>query len=199
MVLSATTYNSGAKWLHWLIGLGIIGMLALGWTMMNVPREFPGRFAMFQLHKSIGITILLLSFIRLGWRLMYQPPALPPRMRRWEVIAAKATHWGFYILMIAMPMTGWVIVSSSSMGLPTILYGVIPWPHLPGMQELANKKEINDAFGQVHGNLAFLTAGLLTLHVGAALKHHFITKDDILTRMTPAFMNGFLNRLQRLL
>lgn len=199
MVLKAPNYDSVAKWLHWLIGLAIIGMLALGWTMMNMPKEYPGRFAMFQLHKSIGITILLLSFVRLGWRLMHPVPALPSHMAKWEIFAARATHWAFYILMIAMPITGWVIVSSSSMGLPTILYGIIPWPHVPGLQELPNKQEINQAFEQVHSNLAFLIAGLLALHIGAALKHHFIVKDDILTRMTPQFMNGFLNRLQRLL
>jgi cytochrome b561 len=189
-------YNAVAKTLHWLIALGIIGMLALGWIMGSVPNG-PLKFSLFQWHKSIGITILLLSLIRLGWRLIHTAPPLPADMPRWEVIAAKTTHVLFYILIIVMPLTGWIIVSASPLGLPTILYGVIPWPHLPILPTLENKKQIGHFFGDVHGFLAYIIAGLLVLHIGAAWKHHLINRDDVLLRMAPRFLHPALNAIRR--
>lgn len=189
------SYTAVAKTLHWLIALAIIGMLALGWIMTSLPNG-PDKFSLFQWHKSIGITILLLSFARLGWRLTHTAPLLPLAMPRWEKIAAKATHVLFYILIIGMPLTGWIIVSSSPLNLPTMLYGVIPWPHLPVLPELENKKEIGHVFGAIHGYLAYVIAGLLVLHIAAAWKHHLIDRDDILIRMAPKFLTGFLNRLR---
>ncbi len=189
------SYNAVAKTLHWLIAWAIIGMLALGWIMTSMANT-PLKFSLFQWHKSIGITILLLSLIRLGWRLTHTAPPLPATMPGWEKIAAQAAHALFYVLIIAMPLTGWVIVSASPLNLPTILYGIVPWPHLPVIPDLGNKKEIGHAFGWVHGKLAFLIAGLLVLHIGAAWKHHLIDRDDVLTRMAPGFLTGFLNRLR---
>lgn len=195
--ISSARYNNVAQALHWLIGLGIIFMIALGWSMMEIPRENPDRFFYFQLHKSIGITILLLSIARLAWRLTHKAPELPRNMPAWEKFAAHASHYIFYFLIIFMPFTGWVIVSTSSLGLPTMLYGIIPWPHLPLLPAMANKAQINDFMEATHGLLAWMIVGLLVLHIGAALKHHFIVKDDILTRMLPESITGFLNNLRR--
>ncbi len=189
-------YNAVAKTLHWLIACGIIGMLALGWIMTSMPNA-PLKFSLFQWHKSIGITIMLLAVFRLVWRLMHKTVPLPPGMPRWEIIAAKTTHVVFYVLIIGMPLTGWIMVSASPLNLPTILYGIIPWPHLPVLPTLDNKREIGHFFGGMHGLLAYLIAGLLVLHVGAALKHHFINRDDVLIRMAPKFMTGFLMALRR--
>jgi len=181
----STRYNNVAKTLHWLIALLIITMLALGWTMENVDKGNPYRFQMFQLHKSIGITILLLSLMRLTWRLMHRAPPLPETMPAWEKFAARATHVLFYVFMIGMPLTGWAIVSSSPLNLPTYLFGYIHWPDLPVLPELANKREVSHVFGAIHGWGAYILAALLVLHVGAAVKHHWINRDDVLIRMLP--------------
>src|SRR4051812_11315537 len=101
------------------------------------PPFTPKTFAVIQLHKSIGITILLLSLVRLGWRLANRPPPLPAAMPRWERLLAAVTHVGFYLIMIAMPLTGWLMVSTSRFVLPTLLYGVVHWPDIPGVGGLA--------------------------------------------------------------
>lgn len=190
-----SSYNAVAKTLHWLIAAAIIGMLALGWIMSNTPMG-PEKFLLFQWHKSIGITILLLSLCRLGWRLTHTTPDLPTAMPRWERNAAQAMHILLYALIIIMPLTGWIIVSASPMNIPTMLYGVIPWPHLPIIPTLENKREIGHTIGAVHGFLAYVLAGLAVLHIGAALKHHFVNHDDVLMRMTPKHLNGLLNTLR---
>jgi cytochrome b561 len=193
---SSTSYGTVAKTLHWLIAAAIVSTLMVGWTMTSLPRNDPHIFALFQWHKSIGITIFLLGLFRLGWRLTHSAPPLPTKMPRWEKFAARATHVLFYVLIIGMPLTGWVIVSTSPFNLPTMLYGVIPWPHLPVLPDLANKKEINHTFGDVHGILAYIMAGLLVLHVAAAHKHHWFDRDDVLTRMAPGPIARWLDRLR---
>jgi cytochrome b561 len=193
----SASYDAVAKLLHWTIALAIIGMLALGWTMADLPRADPMRFQLFQWHKSIGITILLLSLLRLGWRLGHPVPPLPDSMPLWEKRLARTTVILFYALIIGMPFTGWIIVSSSPLNIPTMLYGIFPWPDLPILPSLAHKREIGKAFAEVHGYLAFFIVGLLCLHVAGALKHHFMDRDDILTRMAPAFLTGFLDRIRR--
>lgn len=189
------SYSAVAKLLHWVIAAAIVGMLALGWIMTSMPNT-PDKFALFQWHKSIGITILLLSLFRLVWRLTHKPPPLPTGMADWEKFAAHATHVLFYVLIIGIPLTGWIIVSASPMNIPTILYGIVPWPHLPIIPDLENKKEIGHTVGELHGLLAYVIAGLLVLHVGAAWKHHLFNRDDILLRMAPRFMHPLLNKIR---
>ncbi|MDC7674918.1 YceI family protein [Asticcacaulis machinosus] len=176
--MSVETYNRYSRWLHWLIAGLIIFMIVLGWRLED---EDAGRFARFQLHKSIGITILILSFIRLGLRLAYKAP---PEVEgpKWQMAAAKAVHWGFYVAMIGLPLTGWAMVSASPMAIKTVLYGIIPWPHLP----VPASEQTHDAWVVAHGLLAkLITYVLIPLHVGAALKHHVIDKDNTITRMVP--------------
>jgi cytochrome b561 len=189
-------YGTVAKTLHWLIAAAIIAMLAIGWTMTNIDKGSSYRFPLFQLHKSIGITILLLSLVRLGWRLTHTVPALPAAMPAWEKFAARATHVLFYVLIIGMPLSGWVMVSTSPINLPTLLYGIIPWPHLPILPTLPNKTEIGHAFDGVHDYGAYILAGLLAMHVGAAHKHHWLDRDDVLTRMLPSPLARLLDHLR---
>lgn len=193
--MATTSYDKVAKTFHWLIALAIIGMLALGWTMGEAPNG-PGKFALYGLHKSIGITILLLSLLRLGWRLAHVAPPLPVAMKAWEKAAAHITHGLLYLLMIGLPLSGWTMVSTSSRNIPTTLFGLVPLPPLPIVSTLANKQELNDFSHESHEMLAYGMAALLVLHVAAALKHHWMDRDDVLTRMAPRAFTGTLDRLR---
>ena len=177
---SKTGYSRVAIILHWLMALMIISLIAVGNYMHDL--EGGNKFQLYQLHKSFGITVLILSFLRLFWRLGHKPPALPADMKNWEIWASKLTHWGFYVLMIGTPLMGWVMVSASPFNIPTELFGVVPWPDFPG---ISRGEKLADLFGEVHEIMAKLIVLLVVLHVGAALKHHFIGKDDVLTRMIP--------------
>ena len=190
------SYNSIAKFLHWTIALAILGMIALGWYMGDVPRDNPMRSTYFQLHKSIGITIMLLSIFRLGWRFTHAAPPLPNNMASWEVLLGKATVILFYVLMIGIPFAGWAMVSSSPRNIPTELFWAVPWPHLPVLPTLENKKEISEQFEELHGFLAYSILVFLVLHVGGALKHHFIKRDNVALRMAPKCLESLLNRLR---
>ena len=177
-------YTTVAIILHWLIALSIIALLVIGVWMANYARGNT-KFELFQLHKSIGITVLLLSLIRLGWRLAHPAPPLPADMPRWEKFTARFTHVLFYVLMIGMPLTGWAIVSTSSMNLPTVLYGMVTLPHLPGLDALPDQHAANHLFDTMHVVSAWIMIGLLGLHVGAALFHQFIRRDEVPHHMLP--------------
>lgn len=173
-------YTKVAIVLHWTIALMIIGLVLFGLLMT---REWvPNRFAMYQWHKSIGITVLVLSVLRLIWRLTHRPPALPPSLPRWQRTASHATHGLFYALMIAMPLLGWAMVSASELPIPTVLYGLIGLPDMPGITE---SDAVAGRFQLLHEIGAKLFIALIVLHIAAALKHHFKDRDDILSRMAP--------------
>lgn len=175
------TYTRVAIALHWMIGLAIILMLGFGFFMEDMPDHM--KPFIYQTHKSIGLTILALSFFRLFWRLSHQTPSLPEGMKKWEILASKLTHYGFYILMIGIPLSGWALVSSAPApyDYPVQWFGLFTWPSLP----LARAGETAESFSEIHEILAIGTIGLLVLHIGAALKHHFVNKDDVLVRMLP--------------
>ncbi|MBH1971107.1 cytochrome B [Moraxellaceae bacterium AER2_44_116] len=177
-------YTNVAIILHWLIAAAIIFQMVLGWRLGDAPKG-AATYALFQLHKSIGFTILFLSLARLAWRFMHTPPALPSHMKAWEKTASHLVHIGFYGIMLGLPLTGWLLVSTSKINIPTVLFGVMPMPHLPFLSELAvtTKAMLNDAAGAGHGLLALLTCLLLLLHVGAVLKHQVIVKDNVFARM----------------
>ncbi|MGE0668481.1 MAG: cytochrome b [Sphingomonadales bacterium] len=175
-----TRYSAVAIGLHWLIAAAIVALVAMGMVMTGLPdTELALKFSLYQWHKSVGITVLLLSLVRLAWRLTHRPPPLPAALRPWERAAARITHVGFYVLIVTIPLLGWAMVSASPYDIPTVLYGEIPWPHLPVA------KAGFEALRAGHVLLAFGAVGLLALHVAAALKHHFILKDDVLARMLP--------------
>ncbi len=117
------------------MALGFLALIVIGLSMTHLGFAPMTKFKLYQLHKSIGVTILLLALCRLGWRLTHRPPPLPdmPPLQRF---AAEAGHVLLYALMLALPLTGWALVSASPLNLPTVLYGVIPWPHLPVPDDL---------------------------------------------------------------
>jgi len=178
-------YTLVAITLHWLIALGIIGMIALGWIMGDI-EDRAQQYALIQLHKSFGITILLLSVARLVWRLMNPPPPEPP-MPAWQILTANAVHVAFYALIIIMPLTGWIMVSASPTGIPTKLFQTIPWPHLPFLSSMSHdaKEAFHGPIEFVHSKLAWVIIVLIVVHVAAALKHQFIDRDNVLHRMIP--------------
>jgi cytochrome b561/polyisoprenoid-binding protein YceI len=166
-------YSTVAIALHWIIALALAFQLALGFSM---PRDERG-FELFQLHKSVGITILLLSLARLAWRLTHRPP--PAVEGGFQGFLAKAVHTLIYVFMIGMPLTGWAVVSTSRIEIPTMFWGVIPWPHLP------LSKALNGVAEEAHEILAWIGVALIVLHVAGALRHQFLIKDGLLRRMGP--------------
>ncbi|MES2983984.1 MAG: cytochrome b [Pseudomonadota bacterium] len=181
-----TRYDPVAVTLHWVIAISIITMIPLGFFMGDLPISV--RFDAYAFHKSLGLTVLALSIFRFIWRLMNPPPALPDGMRGFERLAAKATHWLFYALILAMPLTGWLMVSAS-MKYPTVFFWLAEVPFLP-MPGGIDTKATAHAFNQYHEWLAYGAIALIILHIGAALKHHFINRDSVLTRMLPLFLQG---------
>ncbi len=180
----AKRYTSVAIALHWTIAVLILGMIAAGWWMTRgeeTGAAAPGtlRFAVFQLHKSVGVSILLLSVARLAWRLFNPPPPRPPGIPAWEKAISGVVHWVFYGLMIVLPLTGWALVSASPTGFPTILFGLLAWPHLP----LPVSDEVAGAFDATHAALAWIALALVALHAGAALKHQLFDRMSVLARM----------------
>ncbi|KAI6244262.1 cytochrome b [Aphelenchoides fujianensis] len=192
MAANRTRYTTVAIVLHWLIAAAIIFQVIVGWRMGDGPKGSPTTFALFQLHKSIGFTILLLSLARLAWRLVNPAPLAPAGQPKWERLAAKAVHVGFYVIMIGLPLTGWILVSTSRVVVPTLWWGVIPWPHLPGLPELAaGPKHAWHEVGEIgHGVLVKLTYLLLALHLGAVAKHQVLDKDEVFPNMAPGARPG---------
>ncbi len=168
-----TRYSTGAIALHWLIAFALAFELALGFAM---PRGVEG-FALFQLHKSVGIAILALTLVRLGWRLAHPRPA--PLESGLAHAAAHAVHVGFYAFMILAPLTGWALVSSAPVKVPTVLFGIVPLPHLP------LPGSINETIEEAHELLAWGGIALFLLHVAGALRHEILLRDRLLERMAP--------------
>ena len=184
---SKTRYGAVAMSLHWLIAAAILFMFWLGPFMANLPETDPRQFPLFQLHKSIGLTILVLSFARLAWRLMNPVPDLPANMAPWEYVTARAVHYAFYVLMIVVPLFGWATVSAAPIAVPTMWFGLFEWPHISFLADLprAQKQIVEDPLATTHAALAVTMGLLAVLHVAAALKHHFKDRDDVLKHMLP--------------
>jgi cytochrome b561 len=185
MAKAHSRYSAVAITLHWAIAVLIIYNLYLGLQFDDL--HGLAKFNAFQLHKSIGLTVLLLSLARLAWRLTHRPPPLPAEMPRLERFAAQAAHWVLYALMIGIPLTGWVIVSASRTNLPTLIFKTVPWPHLGFIHNLAMpiRRGIEDQFHEVHMLLAYGMGLLIILHIAAALKHQFWNRDEVLGHMVP--------------
>lgn len=170
-----TTYTPVAKSLHWLMAAMILGLLALGIYMSDLPLS-PQKLTLYSWHKWAGVTVFVLVWLRLLWRITHRPPALPETLSPLMRLAAHAGHSALYLLMIAIPLTGWLM--SSAKGFQTVWFGVLPIPDL-----LGRDRELGDLLQQVHKLLNLLLMLTLAGHVAAALWHHFVLKDDTLRRM----------------
>ena len=183
----ASRYTSGAVVLHWVIALLILAQLAGGYAMTSVLREGTAtQFDVYQLHKSLGVTVLVLSIARILWRLFNPAPPEPPSVGRLEAFAAGAVQFAFYALLILVPLAGWLMISVSRVEVETVLFFAdwLPFPDLPGLGELdtATRATIEDLSAEAHELLAYSMIGLLALHVAGALKHQF-ADGVFLTRM----------------
>jgi len=174
-------YTGVAMLLHWVMALGLIGLVGFGLYMTSLPFS-PVRLKFYNWHKWAGMTLLALLVLRALWRATHRPPELPQAvasaMPAWQHLAHHATHVGLYGLMLAVPLLGWAY--SSAAGFPIVWLGVLPLPDwVPVSKELA------DAIKPFHALSAWALVGLVALHVGAALKHQLINKDGLLLRMWP--------------
>ena len=181
-----STYAAGAIVLHWLIAALILTNIGLAWYFGTL--KGPAEVAPLALHKSIGITVLLLTLVRIAWRLVNRPPPLPPTLAPWERWGARISHALFYVIMLGMPLSGWAMVSASPLIRvhPTVLYGVIPWPAVPyGHLDSDALHGLRKLFGNTHSLLAWVAYFTIAIHVAAALKHMIIDQDDVMGRMIP--------------
>ncbi len=174
---TADSWGAPAKFFHWVMAALILAQIALG-LMAASWRVSPTKIELFFWHKSTGMLILLLVALRLLWRLANPAPELPSGMPAWERAAARSSHLLLYALMIALPITGWIVNSASN--IPFRIFRLIPLPAI-----VAPDQYTADLAALVHRGLAALLALVLAAHIGAALRHHFVKRNTVLIRMLP--------------
>ena len=179
-------YSAVAIALHWTIALLILGNIGIAWYFNTL--HGMAKLPMIALHQSIGLSVLVLCVARLTSRLAVPPPPLPAYVKGWERWLAIAVHVGFYVIMIGLPLTGWAMRSASPLHLilPIKLFG-LPWPAIGPLASLPadQMKSAEHLFEAAHGLLGKLAYALIVLHVAGALKHQFISRDDVVARMVP--------------
>lgn len=172
-------YGAVAQLLHWLIVALIITQFVLASKADGLPLG-PAKIGVLAQHKSVGMTIFALALVRILWRLLNPTPALVPSMTGWQRTLAHVSHWSLYSLILVTPLFGWLM--SSARNFPVSWFGVFTFPDL--VQPDRGKYEL---FHEVHEVLALSILVLALLHAAAALKHHFLDRDDTLRRMLPAW------------
>lgn len=175
--MNTTRYSATAIRLHWLIAILIVATFCVGLYMHELPLS-PQKLKIYSWHKWAGVSVFLLAVLRLAWRASHRPPALPATMPAWQQRAAGALHHLLYLLMFAIPLSGWLM--SSAKGFQTVYFGVLPLPDL-----VAKNAALGDLLQAVHQSLNFATAALVLAHAAAAVKHHLVDRDDVLARMLP--------------
>ena len=176
--LASDRYTGFSQALHWLIALLVFTQLAMG-KLFEIDAD-DGPDGLFGWHTAIGLTVLALTLIRLGWRVTHKVPALPPATPSWQRLAARGTHIAFYVLLLALPLSGWLLTSAE--GDPVTWFG---WFDVPSLASLSGGEDNEDFLEETHeilGNILMVLAGV---HVLAGLKHHFIDRDNVLRRMLP--------------
>lgn len=170
-------YTATAIVLHWLMALLLAALFALGLYMHDLPLS-PWKLKLYSWHKWAGVTAFALVALRLVWRATHRPPALPATMELPMRLAAHVGHALLYVLMIAIPLSGWLM--SSAKGIPTVYFGIWQLPDL-----LEKNKELGEQLTQVHAWLNWLLAATVVGHAAAAVKHQVVDKDGVLLRMLP--------------
>ncbi|WP_095200727.1 cytochrome b [Mesorhizobium carmichaelinearum] len=177
-----TRYGWATILLHWLIGVLFIGQFALGFIMVRIQSQRTA-FELIQLHKSLGFLLLGLIILRIAWRLGNAAPPLPPSVGTLERRTAPLAHLALYAFQVALPLSGWALVSVSTLEIPSMPFNLFVMPNLP----LAESDAAESFWAAAHWYLAYAGIALVALHVGAALRHHFLLRDSVLRRMiTPS-------------
>ena len=174
---SMARYSAVAQGFHWIVAGLVAAQFTLAWLADDLPLGMR-KLALLARHKSFGMTILMLSVLRLLWRLFHRPPELPAGMSKPERFLARGTHLLFYILLFAMPLTGWMM--SSAKNYSVSWFGRFTWPNL-----ISPNEQAFDLLKSIHETLSDVLLAVVILHIVAALKHHFWNKDDVLIRMLP--------------
>ncbi len=169
-------YTKVAIWLHWLIGLAVIVNICLAMLTEGLPKET--RSAAMGLHKALGITILALTVIRILWRLGHRPPSLPAATPAWQRPLSKLVHFLFYMLLILLPLSGWVWMSAADR--PIDFFGLFTVPTI-----VAPNENLADVMQDRHELLGLTMLGLAGIHILAALKHQFFDRTGLIGRMSP--------------
>jgi len=171
--------------LHWLIAALIVSNIIIGVRMRDI-EDAATKLASIQLHESIGISVLILSLARISWRIAHPPPAFPDGLKIWARWLARGVHFALYVVMFALPLTGWLVATTRVTLPPIRLFDVVPWPWLPAMRYLpaGDLKQVNAISVDGHVWLGRLMLALILLHVGGAAKH-LMFRDGIVWRMLP--------------
>ena len=174
---AAARHTTTAITFHWLVFALIAAGFSLALYMTDLPLS-PLKLKYYSWHKWIGVSVFLLALARVAWRLGHTAPALPAAMPAWQRSAAAVSHVLLYVLIVVIPLSGWLY--SSAAGVPTVYLGVLQLPDL-----LGRDKPLAELLKTVHVALNYTLLALVVTHAGAALKHHFVDGDDVLTRMLP--------------
>ncbi len=175
----ATHWGSVAKAFHWIIVLLILVQGTLGLVMVDLPKK-PGSIVFFTTHKSIGLTILALALLRLCWRAFDTRPHEPATVPLWQVMGARCGHALLYVLLFAVPLSGWLFDSASGLR-PLLWWGIVKMPSLTGGPD----KALAETLATVHAGLFWALIVVAAGHAAIALIHHFVNHDDVLRRMLP--------------
>lgn len=193
----ARSYGSAAIVLHWLSAMIVLAMIGTGWWMLELihdPARRAEAFPFFKFHKSLGFLILAITIARIGWRLTHRPPSLPARMPGWERISAFAAQAMFYSLLLVIPLSGWLYISTEwaealdkQFKGDTFFFGLFAVPYFPPIAEAGEdaRRTLSFHLSGVHAWMAYGLLILVAAHAGAALKHHFFERDNVLTHMLP--------------
>ena len=173
----AGRYRAPARLMHWLVAVIVLCMIPVGITMGRIDSG-PLQDWLFFLHEASGFVVLVLVLIRLGYRLTHTPPPLPVSVPRWQQLAAGNVHTALYVLLIAQPIVGWL--GANAFGAQVSIFGLFNLPTL-----LDKNEPLAERILTVHDYVGYTIAGLLVIHIGAALMHGFIRKDGVLQRMWP--------------
>jgi cytochrome b561 len=172
---TADSWGAAARGLHWLIAALILAQFVIG-SIAEEMKLTPAKLDLFVWHKSIGITVLLLAVVRLVWRMGNPPPLPPAGMPGWERRLAAVAHWVIYVLIFAVPLSGWWVADASRV--PFKAFFVVPMPDL-----IATDHALQESAAEVHEALTTALLIVVIVHVAAALRHHFLLHDDVLRRM----------------
>lgn len=175
--VSERHWDRFARTLHWSIALLVFVQIPLGW-IASAWELSPAKLHLFVWHKSFGVLVLVLMALRIGWRMTHRAPPWPLGMTRTERTAARLTHAALYLVLVVLPVTGWTV--NSAAGVPFSIFWLVPLPSVAEPNEA-----LAEAAARVHLGLSLALAALLVLHIGAALRHHFVLRDGVLRRMLP--------------